>query len=90
MWGAFDFVEFKVIWGLFGAPTQNSGIRKRLTIERNGLKFGVWDVLVKHMWNTLNVAVFDVIWGSFGTLVALGTCDSEETGCKANRIQIWD
>ena len=52
IWGAFDVVVFKVIWGSFGTFVSKWLVnRKRLVIERNGVKFRTQE----HSYNTYGV-----------------------------------
>ncbi len=40
-WGTFDHLVFKMIWGSFGALVSKLPVtRKRLAVEKNGVKFG--------------------------------------------------
>ncbi len=34
-----------------------------LGVQRNGLEFGSWGMLIVHIWGTLDLIVLKVIWG---------------------------
>ena len=47
--------------GLFGAALVSKWpVNGKLTVERNGLRFGTRGVLVQHTWGTFDAVVFKV------------------------------
>ena len=65
--GTFDLLIFNVILGSFGAIALKWPVTgKRLTVERNRLKFGIWGAVV------LDLLVFNVILGSTNARVSNG------------------
>ena len=67
----FSVERLKVILGSFGALVSKWPVtRKQLSIEQNGLKFGVSRVVLTCIWVTFDRLVFKVILGSFDALVS--------------------
>ncbi len=57
--------------GSFGLHLSANGLlnRKRLTVERNGLKFETRGMLVEHIWATFDFVVVKLILESISALV---------------------
>ena len=69
MLGAFGLLVLKVILGSFSALVSNWPVtRKRLAVERNGVKFGL-GVVVICIWDGFDLLMFKGILGSFSALV---------------------
>ncbi len=71
IWGTFDLLVFKVIWGSFNALVSKWPVtRKWLAVDRKGVE--IWDpvVIVTYIWGTFDLLVFRVISGSFDALVS--------------------
>ena len=90
IWGTYDLVVFKVIWGSFSALVSKWPVsQKGLVVERNGVKF---------MNHAHYLYIYRVIWpcgvqGQFGVIQCTClkmACISKRAGHRAKRSEIWD
>ena len=88
IWGTFDLLVFKVIFGSFSAlVSKRPGTRKQLTIEWKGVKFGTRGTCNLCM-GYLDLLVFKVILGSFGALVSNWPVTRKQLTVERNRVKL--
>ena len=92
IWGVFDLVVSKVIFGSFNALVSNwPKTLKQLVVEGNRLKFGTQgqyssNTYMGYLWPCKVQGHFLVIWCTFLKMA----CTFKTSGRKAKLTEIWD
>ncbi len=92
IWGTFDLLVFKVIWGPFSALVSIKMACNWKTFGRRAKRSDIWDsgIALVCMWGTLDLSVFQCHLGVTWRTCLEMACNSKMVGCRAKRSEGWD